>query len=123
MKQFNLKEYLENPSRQVITRDGRPARIICTDAKCKYHVIALVENNDMEYTYNFNAEGKFLDDKEDGRDLFFKPVKCEGWVNVYMARDGSNKRTGAIYDTEEEAKQHCSICEYVGTVRVEWEVY
>ena len=28
MKQFNLKEYLENPSRKVVTGDDRNARII-----------------------------------------------------------------------------------------------
>ena len=33
MKQFNLEEYLKNPSRKVITRDGREARINCTEGK------------------------------------------------------------------------------------------
>lgn len=31
MKPFNLEEYLKNPSRKVVTRDGRNVRIICTD--------------------------------------------------------------------------------------------
>ena len=44
MKPFNLKTYLENPSRKVITRDGRPVRIISTNAKLyspgarRYHI-------------------------------------------------------------------------------------
>lgn len=29
MKQFNLTEYLKNPDRQIITRDGDSVRIIC----------------------------------------------------------------------------------------------
>ena len=33
MEQFSLAEYLKNPTRPIITRDGRIARIICTDAK------------------------------------------------------------------------------------------
>lgn len=33
MRPFNLKEYLANPSRKVITRGGKPVRIICTDFK------------------------------------------------------------------------------------------
>ena len=123
MKQFNLKEYLKNPSRQVVTRNGLPARIVCTNAKCDYPVVALVMDGDTESTFNFTADGLYLEDEETFRDLFFKPLKCEGWVNVYMASDGTNKRTGAIYDTEEEAMQHCSLCEYVGTVHVEWEVF
>lgn len=28
MKQFSLKEYLENPNRKIIAKDGRSARII-----------------------------------------------------------------------------------------------
>lgn len=31
MKEFNLNEYLKNPSQKVVTRDGRNVRIICTD--------------------------------------------------------------------------------------------
>ena len=31
MKQFDLQEYLKNPSRKVVTRDGRDVRIICTN--------------------------------------------------------------------------------------------
>jgi hypothetical protein len=42
MKQFNLEEYLANPSRKVVTREGRSARIICTDAKEGYPVVALI---------------------------------------------------------------------------------
>lgn len=33
MKQFSIKEYLANPSRGIVTRDGRSVRIICTDRK------------------------------------------------------------------------------------------
>ena len=43
MKQFSLEEYLKNPSRKVVTRDGRKARIVCTDAMGDYPLIALVE--------------------------------------------------------------------------------
>ena len=31
MKQFNLDEYLANPSMEVVTRDGRAAKIHCTN--------------------------------------------------------------------------------------------
>lgn len=51
MKPFNLKEYLENPYRKVVTRDGRTVRIICTNGKLFsprvdgtiYPVVALVK--------------------------------------------------------------------------------
>lgn len=31
MKQFNLEEYLKDPSKKVIARNGLPVRIIATD--------------------------------------------------------------------------------------------
>ena len=39
MKPFNLEEYLANPNKELITRDGRKVkRILCTDVKSKYPV-------------------------------------------------------------------------------------
>ena len=47
MKQFSLKEYLANPSRKVVTRDGKNVRILCTDRKLdSKEVVGLTMNND-----------------------------------------------------------------------------
>lgn len=43
MKQFSLNEYLANPSRKVVTRDGHSVRIICTDANRFFPIVALIE--------------------------------------------------------------------------------
>ena len=51
MKPFNLKEYLKNPSRKVVTRDGRKVtKVLCTNAKGRFPIVALVEsfNGDNE---------------------------------------------------------------------------
>ena len=121
MKQFSLKEHLANPSRKVVTRDGRPARIICTDAKGKYSVIALVETADTEITYKFNAEGKFLDGSEDNRDLFFASEKREGWVNIYRNGEGNIITSVRVYDTKEKAEKAKDNFGYLGTTHIEWE--
>ena len=43
MKQFSLDEYLKNPKRKVVTRDGRNVtRLLCTDAEGDYPIVALV---------------------------------------------------------------------------------
>lgn len=31
MKEFSLEEHLKNPEKKIVTRNGRKARIICTD--------------------------------------------------------------------------------------------
>ena len=45
MKQFSLEEYLKNPDRKVVTRNGLPVRIICTDRKDKWPIVALVTDD------------------------------------------------------------------------------
>ena len=62
MKHFNLEEYIQNPSRKVVTRDGRNARIICTDAKALYPIIALVEspNHVDEIARSYTKDVSFL---------------------------------------------------------------
>lgn len=43
MKQFNLQEYLEDPYRKIVTRDGRSIRIICTNRmNSEYPVVVLI---------------------------------------------------------------------------------
>ena len=76
MQQFNLDKWLKNKSRKVVTRDGRPARILCTDAKAKDGccIIAAIETDDEEEGYQFYKDGKVYSSKssiEDCTDLFF----------------------------------------------------
>lgn len=44
MKPFTLEEYLANPNKKVVTRDGRNAKIICTNFLSNKNVIAEVES-------------------------------------------------------------------------------
>ena len=61
MKPFNLEEYLKNPSRKVVTRDGRPVRIICTDRKGATPIIALVNDGlSEELGHAFYSDGKIF---------------------------------------------------------------
>ena len=76
MEQFSLEKYLENPTRKVVTRDGRPVRILCTDAKAKDGccIIAAIETDGEEEGYQFFKNGKAYSSKssiEDCADLFF----------------------------------------------------
>lgn len=121
MKQFNLAEYLKNPSRKIVTRGGYPATIVSTTFHQKnYPVVAEVcfSSYDKKQSYSFTANGLFLDSSEDSRDLFFAPEKHEGWVNIYPG-----PFTGVVvYKTEEDAK-HCANAnaKVIATVKIEWE--
>ena len=124
MKQFNLEEYLANPSKKIVTRDGRKVRIICTDRKrLNYPIVALIENKptEGESVLYYTKEGKmFLDNGLSDADLFFTPEKHEGWVNVY--KSGFGWSLGAsIWQTEEEAKKWIGADDYATTIKIEWE--
>ena len=118
MKRFNLEEYLKNPSRTVVTRNGRKVkRILCTDARGQYPIVALVEalDDDRESAFSYTKDGHFCPGEEHVYDLFFAPEKHEGWVNIY-----SHGRLGGLYDSIEEAIQNAGSA-LIATVKIEWE--
>lgn len=125
MKQFNLKEYLENPSRQVITRNGLPVRIICTDAKDTFPIIGLVKGYcGTEYANRFKENGEHTDNYSHIKspfDLFFAPVKKEGWVNLYYNVCGTVSTDTTVFPTKEFAQASRKYRHYIDTVPVEWE--
>ena len=125
MEQFNLEKYLANPSRKVVTRDGRKARIICTDRKSSYPIVALVENHDSdnESVYSYREDGLYsLFNLSEENNLFFAPERHEGWINIYRDSDNGRVYTGRSYDSKEDAeKRKASDENYVTTIKIEWE--
>ena len=125
MKQFNLKEYLKDPSRQVITRNGLPVRIICTDAKDTFPIIGLVKGYcGTEYANRFKENGEHTDNYSHIKspfDLFFAPVKKEGWVNLYYNVCGTVSTDTTVFPTKEFAQASRKYQHYIDTVPVEWE--
>ena len=122
MKQFNLKEYIENPTLNVVTREGLPVRIICTDKQSKYPVVALIMETGVEDTVNFTKDGLVIDGDITKYDLFFVPERKEGWMILYNAgyKDMPYPDT-VIYNTKEEALKAKHYPGYMGIAHVEWE--
>ena len=78
MEKFNLEEYLKNPARRVVTRDGRNARIISTDMNSKnYPIVALVKlsDNTTEDVWTYTKDGEWDNYESTTYDLFFAPEK------------------------------------------------
>ena len=124
IKEFNLTEYLKDPSKKVVTRDGRNVRIICTNMKSEYPLIALAINKDdnKESLLNYKENGKYFYAVSEN-DLFFAPVKREGWTNVYKDnRNGGFYLSGIIFESEKEAKETVNgNNHYLTTIKIEWE--
>ena len=126
MEQFNLKKYLANPSRKVVTRDGINARIICTDRRDylkNHNIIALLKHKfkEEEIVFYYTMDGRCSDDEHESKfDLFFAPEKHEGWVNIL--REEYGYEGGLIYDSKEDAEKIAKVNKCcVATVKIEWE--
>src|SRR5574344_1767496 len=126
MKEFSLEEYLKNPSRKIVTRDGRDVRIICTDRRGGDHpILALCTmSNESENLYSFLPNGRmYLNaDADTCMDLFFAPEKHEGWVNLFNLSEGPY--LGSVYSSKEVAEamsKKCGLHPYIATIKIEWE--
>ena len=124
MKQFNLEEYLANPSRKVVTRDGENVRIVCTDKKGNdYPVVALIEWEKVEEACDYTKDGYLNDGHITDYDLFFAPEKHEGWINIFKSsNDIAFLGQSRIFESKEDAEKDGKDCDcYAATVKVEWE--
>lgn len=119
MKQFSLEEYLKNPSRKVVTRDGRNATIHCTNHRGNFPIIAEIEG--MNFSIEFTNEGEYNYGGSSIYDLFFAPEKHEGWINIYRDTTGVSSRA-VLYDSREDAEKIGKTDGYyVATAKIEWE--
>lgn len=122
MKQFDLKEYLENPNQKIVTRDGKKASIVCTDGRDEnYPIIALIENEDGKEVETYTIEGNVIAGYEYQHDLFFSPEKKEGWIKVYHGESRYNTFVcNRIFATKEEAEKQKND-NVVAIIKIEWE--
>ena len=126
MEKFNLEKYLANPSRKVVTRDGKNVKILCTDRKLdSKEVVGLTMNNDgTEGLLSWSKQGKLLSLNDSSFDLFFASEKHEGWVNLYkwLGKEYTY-HLGNVYNSKAEAENGSSNnnYKYVATIRIEWE--
>ena len=121
MKPFSIKEHLEHPDWKVVTREGEPVRILCTDLNDNnYPVVAVINKWHVD---KFTADGIFQAGEETKYDLFFATKKREGWVNIYKgANDNSCVGDSRIFESEEDAEKEGKAWKtYIGATKIEWE--
>lgn len=121
MKQFNLEEYLKDPNKKVVTRDGRSVRILCTDRKgTEYLVVALcTTSNGSEDCYFYFPNGRIHMGEDSCMDLFFAPEKHTAWTNIYKSENGVYANSG-LFESKEEALEN-SYSLKIATCKIEWE--
>ena len=127
MRPFDLKIYTSKPNLEIITREGNPAKIIYTNRK-GYNVkpvvalITIPNGTEVIKTYwenGIETQGY----THNPNDLFFKPVKRIGWINIYNIPNSSyNNISSDIYSDKESAEKWAIKCDsYIGAIQIEFE--
>lgn len=92
-----------NRGAKIRTRCGYPARIICTDRKGQYPVVALLEGETTEYIELYTVEGRNNIKAESNKDLEMVPEKR--YINIFQSEDGKYHCSKRSYPTESMAKE------------------
>lgn len=121
MKQFDLAEYLENPSRKVVTRDGRNVTIHCTNYQGFFSVVAEIEG--LNTSMAFSISGVYGHVQGSVYDLFFAPEEHEGWINLFGGSlCGLYIGDLRIFESKENAeKKGKNNRDYVKSIKIKWE--
>ena len=120
MRQFDLKEYLANPNKKVVTRSGKNVTIHCTNYQGAFPIVAEIEGLDTSMA--FTIDGVYGLIPGSNYDLFFAPEKHEGWINLYKNEDGISWISPNYFTSKEEAEKTGKECSgYITTPKIEWE--
>ena len=106
MRPFRLNEYKDGD--ELVTRNGFPARMLCTDLKTsQYVLVAAVNFGEREEIYTFTSTGMELRAEDGDFDLFFKPQTMTMYCNVYARHDGA-AYFGNHYKTKSDVPASCN---------------
>lgn len=129
-KPFDLEEAKNGAA--VITRDNRPARIICFDVKERdgYTILAILTDCEgYETSETFTETGNYFKNQEESENDLFLVGKTKNFLYMILCKDGSNFRVDTEdAKTQEEAINIVRMLEesekaddnYVETLKITW---
>lgn len=99
-KPFSIEQ--AKAGKPVITRDGRPARIVCWDRKqADFPIFGFSGEND-EHQHSWTIDGKYYSNGDSIADLFMATEEKTVWVNLWR-KDGRITTGVDTYETKEAA--------------------
>lgn len=101
-------------------------RILCYDLKDdKYPVAGAITDpaTNRETLQKYTLDGYVIGDGANNKgDLFMKPEKKSGWINIYRRlNEDLNFSSTTIYETFESAHKNGNTYGYITTIKIEWE--
>lgn len=91
-----------DPTKPVRTRDGREARIICTNKEGEWPIMVLVKSNGSELPYEVYGDGMVSKgERPSNLDLINIPERVSRFVNVYrdlgIGCDYASRKSADLY--------------------------
>jgi hypothetical protein len=106
-----------DPSRPCTTRDGRPVRILCTDARGSRQIIGLINNGDEDTTCVWTSAGRLDGNFEHPCDLINVPTKRKGWIGIVVQQiqrcDGIIATSSHVYRSKDEAQRQTDFTTFI----------
>lgn len=118
-KPFDLAQ--AKAGKPVITRDGRPARIVCFDRKQNGFPLFGFSGESDERVYSWTLDGKYYGNGESPEDLFMAPEEKTVWVNLYRDYMGSPFAHACVFSSEQVARDNKARSQYIGTFPITYQ--
>lgn len=99
--QFDIKyrPQYENGEVEVVTRDGRPVKIICWDAPSDdYPIVGYAQPGDSSMPYTFTREGIYMLGEENNEDLFVLLPLPDNIFRQAVNTFGADNQIGMLHE-------------------------
>ncbi len=100
-REFDLDEAINGAKIQA--RNGYPARILCTDRKGRFPLVALLGADTVDIVMTYTECGRCNIDAESSYDLVMAPTKK--YINIFQDKDGMYHCSKRSYPTVAMAKE------------------
>lgn len=119
MKPFKLKEYLKDRNKEVVTREGKPVKILCVNLISDKPIVAEIIGQGYSLAYDIDGSHTSY---QSPNDIFFKTEDNKKWINLYRSGDGSDVYIGGLLDSKEVAEKSGRVQDnYIKTFELTWE--
>lgn len=102
----------------VQTRDGRTARLLCTDRSAGNPIVALIKEGASENVQTYPMSG--ISNHDHSYDLINVPQKHEGWINVYPGPINVYPGPGSGLHNSKEKADGAAASHRIACIKVEF---
>lgn len=128
IRKFTLEQYLKDTTQEVITRNGKPVKIIYTDMKnTDFPIVAIINIDGTDNIFRYTVSGKTninFNFKGNCYNLCFRARKQSGWIYLYKCLDNNGNSmevTSILFKNKKDAEKEMKRDNGFGLTEITWE--